>query len=187
MWSKKEEIINDSLRLTIHKETENKLEVEIYEHDGVYYLKSTSPLKLEYQNLKLHEGKYEAKQVKSEDFKYHDDNYLNITSKNVGRLWHSIKEETSLFFKGKLKSKIFKFAFFLIGIIFMIINIMLISNSDDFSAQINADPNVFDLSNDYSADSESFNHDVSDAIDNNYISNISKMRIIQIISWFIWI
>lgn len=56
----------------------------------------------------------------------------------------------------------------------MIINIMLISNSDDFSAQINADPNVFDLSNDYSADSESFNHDVSDAIDNNYISNISK-------------
>ena len=171
---KKEEIINDSLRLTIHKETENKLEVEIYEHDGVYYLKSTSPLKLEYQNLKLHEGKYEAKQVKSEDFKYHDDNYLNITSKNVGRLWHSIKEETSLFFKGKLKSKIFKFAFFLIGIIFMIINIMLISNSDDFSAQINADPNVFDLSNDYSADSESFNHDVSDAIDNNYISNISK-------------
>ena len=56
----------------------------------------------------------------------------------------------------------------------MIINIMLISNSDDFSAQINADPNVFDLSNDYSADSESFNHDVSDAIDNNYIANISK-------------
>lgn len=51
---------------------------------------------------------------------------------------------------------------------------MLISNSDDFSAQINADPNVFDLSNDYSADSESFNHDVSDAIDNNYIANISK-------------
>lgn len=171
-----DEVSGHTCKIKIHKESDALFDIEVFEHNGVYYLKSTCPIKLDYQNLRIHEGKYETKQVKSEDFAYHDDDYQNITSSPKGKFWGNLKEEIILFYRGKLRSRVFKLAFVLIGVVFMILNVLFITNSDDFEKRNSLDSNVYNIDIKYNENLDTFYYQVADALDKGYISNVCNSK-----------
>ena len=83
-----------------------------------------------------------------------------------------IKEEICLFFKGTLKNKIFKIIFFLIGFIFLFLNIIFCINDSKKIYDIPALEEVYTINPSNSTNKSSLSHDIADAIDKRYIDNL---------------
>ncbi len=83
-----------------------------------------------------------------------------------------IKEEICLFFKGTFKNKIFKIIFFLIGVIFLFLNIIFCINDSKKIYDIPALEEVYTINPSNSTNKASLSHDIADAIDKGYIDNL---------------
>ena len=101
---------------------------------------------------------------------YSDESY--DTSKETKFNLNLIKEEIYLFFKGSLKNKIFKIIFFLIGFIFLFLNIIFCINDSKKIYDIPALEEVYTINPSNSTNKMSLSHDIADAIDKGYIDNL---------------
>ncbi len=101
---------------------------------------------------------------------YSDESY--DTSKETKFNLNLIKEEICLFFKGSLKNKIFKIIFFLIGFIFLFLNIIFCINDSKKIYDIPALEEVYTINPSNSTNKMSLSHDIADAIDKGYIDNL---------------
>ena len=105
--------------------------------DYIYHIKDGKISDYKENNLKDNE--------KEDNFTYDDSFYEPIIKKDRAKFGLLLKEEFCNFFKDKVKGKIFKFAFFLIGIIFMVINVLVTTNNPNKINDIAARNDVYTL------------------------------------------
>ena len=109
-------------------------------------------------------------EIVENDVLYSDESY--DTRKGSKFNLNLIKEEICLFFKGTLKNKIFKIIFFLIGFIFLFLNIIFCINDSKKIYDIPALEEVYTINPSNSTNKASLSHDIADAIDKGYIDNL---------------
>ncbi len=129
----KNTLSSDNINVNLYSNNNDKLDISIIEHNGIYYLKSSKKISLDYNMLKLHNESYEKKATKEEKFDYSDSDYEDIKTNRKKQIFTTFKEEFISFFGGKRKTKLFKLAFILVGVIFFICNLFLISQDKDYS------------------------------------------------------
>lgn len=139
----KENIISDNISINVYCSNNDKLDISIIEHNGIYYLKSNKKISLDYDILKLHNESYKKKPTEEEKFNYDDSSYKDIKSRKSYYIFTTFKEEIISFFNGKLKSKLFKLAFIFIGFIFFMCNLFLIAQDKDYTEGCNYLSNVY--------------------------------------------
>ena len=105
--------------------------------DYIYHIKDGKISDYKENNLKDNE--------KEDNFTYDDSFYEPIIKKDRAKFGLLLKEEFCNFFNDKVKGKIFKFAFFLIGIIFMVINVLVTTNNPNKINDIAARNDVYTL------------------------------------------
>ena len=132
--------------------------------DYIYHIKDGKISDYKENNLKDNE--------KEDNFTYDDSFYEPIIKKDRVKFGLLLKEEFCNFFKDKVKGKIFKFAFFLIGIIFMVINILVTTNNPNKINDIAARNDVYTLKISSFQTKENIYSELARVYDLGYIDDI---------------
>ena len=132
--------------------------------DYIYHIKDGKISDYKENNLKDNE--------KEDNFTYDDSFYEPIIKKDRVKFGLLLKEEFCNFFKDKVKGKIFKFAFFLIGIIFMVINILVTTNNHNKINDIAARNDVYTLKISSFQTKENIYSELARVYDLGYIDDI---------------
>lgn len=132
--------------------------------DYIYHIKDGKISDYKENNLKDNE--------KEDNFTYDDSFYEPIIKKDRAKFGLLLKEEFCNFFKDKLKGKIFKFAFFLIGIIFMVINVLVTTNNPNKINDIAARNDVYTLKISSFQTKENIYSELARVYDLGYIDDI---------------
>ena len=132
--------------------------------DYIYHIKDGKISDYKENNLKDNE--------KEDNFTYDDSFYEPIIKKDRAKFDLLLKEEFCNFFKDKVKGKIFKFAFFLIGIIFMVINVLVTTNNPNKINDIAARNDVYTLKISSFQTKENIYSELARVYDLGYIDDI---------------
>ena len=132
--------------------------------DYIYHIKDGKISDYKENNLKDNE--------KEDNFTYDDSFYEPIIKKDRAKFGLLLKEEFCNFFKDKVKGKIFKFAFFLIGIIFMVINVLVTTNNPNKINDIAARNDVYTLKISSFQTKENIYSELARVYDLGYIDDI---------------
>ena len=132
--------------------------------DYIYHIKDGKISDYKENNLKDNE--------KEDNFTYDDSFYEPIIQKDRAKFGLLLKEEFCNFFKDKVKGKIFKFAFFLIGIIFMVINVLVTTNNPNKINDIAARNDVYTLKISSFQTKENIYSELARVYDLGYIDDI---------------
>ena len=132
--------------------------------DYIYHIKDGKISDYKENNLKDNE--------KEDNFTYDDSFYEPIIKKDRAKFGLLLKEEFCNFFKNKVKGKIFKFAFFLIGIIFMVINVLVTTNNPNKINDIAARNDVYTLKISSFQTKENIYSELARVYDLGYIDDI---------------
>lgn len=132
--------------------------------DYIYHIKDGKISDYKENNLKDNE--------KEDTFTYDDSFYEPIIKKDRAKFGLLLKEEFCNFFKDKVKGKIFKFAFFLIGIIFMVINVLVTTNNPNKINDIAARNDVYTLKISSFQTKENIYSELARVYDLGYIDDI---------------
>ena len=132
--------------------------------DYIYHIKDGKISDYKENNLKDNE--------KEDNFTYDDSFYEPIIKKDRAKFGLLLKEEFCNFFKDKVKGKIFKFAFFLIGIIFMVINVLVTTNNHNKINDIAARNDVYTLKISSFQTKENIYSELARVYDLGYIDDI---------------
>ena len=132
--------------------------------DYIYHIKDSKISDYKENNLKDNE--------KEDNFTYDDSFYEPIIKKDRAKFGLLLKEEFCNFFKDKVKGKIFKFAFFLIGIIFMVINVLVTTNNPNKINDIAARNDVYTLKISSFQTKENIYSELARVYDLGYIDDI---------------
>ena len=132
--------------------------------DYIYHIKDGKISDYKENNLKDNE--------KEDNFTYDDSFYEPIIKKDRAKFGLLLKEEFCDFFKDKVKGKIFKFAFFLIGIIFMVINVLVTTNNPNKINDIAARNDVYTLKISSFQTKENIYSELARVYDLGYIDDI---------------
>ena len=132
--------------------------------DYIYHIKDGKISDYKENNLKDNE--------KEDNFTYDDSFYEPIIKKDMAKFGLLLKEEFCNFFKDKVKGKIFKFAFFLIGIIFMVINVLVTTNNPNKINDIAARNDVYTLKISSFQTKENIYSELARVYDLGYIDDI---------------
>ena len=132
--------------------------------DYIYHIKDGKISDYKENNLKDNE--------KEDNFTYDDSFYEPIIKKDRAKFGLLLKEEFCNFFKDKVKGKIFKFAFFLIGIIFMVINVLVTTNNSNKINDIAARNDVYTLKISSFQTKENIYSELARVYDLGYIDDI---------------
>ena len=132
--------------------------------DYIYHIKDGKISDYKENNLKDNE--------KEDNFTYDDSFYEPIIKKDRSKFGLLLQEEFCNFFKDKVKGKIFKFAFFLIGIIFMVINVLVTTNNPNKINDIAARNDVYTLKISSFQTKENIYSELARVYDLGYIDDI---------------
>lgn len=132
--------------------------------DYIYHIKDGKISDYKENNLKDNE--------KEDNFTYDDSFYEPIIKKDRAKFGLLLKEEFCNFFNDKVKGKIFKFAFFLIGIIFMVINVLVTTNNPNKINDIAARNDVYTLKISSFQTKENIYSELARVYDLGYIDDI---------------
>ena len=132
--------------------------------DYIYHIKDGKISDYKENNLKDNE--------KEDNFTYDDSFYEPIIKKDRAKFGLLLKEEFCNFFNDKVKGKIFKFAFFLIGIIFMVINVLVTTNNHNKINDIAARNDVYTLKISSFQTKENIYSELARVYDLGYIDDI---------------
>ena len=132
--------------------------------DYIYHIKDGKISDYKENNLKDNE--------KEDNFTYDDSFYEPIIKKERAKFGLLLKEEFCNFFNDKVKGKIFKFAFFLIGIIFMVINVLVTTNNPNKINDIAARNDVYTLKISSFQTKENIYSELARVYDLGYIDDI---------------
>ena len=132
--------------------------------DYIYHIKDGKISDYKENNLKDNE--------KEDNFTYDDSFYEPIIKKDRAKFGLLLKEEFWNFFNDKVKGKIFKFAFFLIGIIFMVINVLVTTNNPNKINDIAARNDVYTLKISSFQTKENIYSELARVYDLGYIDDI---------------
>ena len=132
--------------------------------DYIYHIKDGKISHYKENNLKDNE--------KEDNFTYDDSFYEPIIKKDRAKFGLLLKEEFCNFFNDKVKGKIFKFAFFLIGIIFMVINVLVTTNNPNKINDIAARNDVYTLKISSFQTKENIYSELARVYDLGYIDDI---------------
>ena len=132
--------------------------------DYIYHIKDGKISDYKENNLKDNEKEY--------NFTYDDSFYEPIIKKDRAKFGLLLKEEFCNFFNDKVKGKIFKFAFFLIGIIFMVINVLVTTNNPNKINDIAARNDVYTLKISSFQTKENIYSELARVYDLGYIDDI---------------
>ena len=132
--------------------------------DYIYHIKDGKISDYKENNLKDNE--------KEDNFTYDDSFYEPIIKKDRAKFGLLLKEEFCNFFKDKVKGKIFKFAFFLISIIFMVINVLVTTNNPNKINDIAARNDVYTLKISSFQTKENIYSELARVYDLGYIDDI---------------
>ena len=132
--------------------------------DYIYHIKDGKISDYKENNLKDNE--------KEDNFTYDDSFYEPIIKKDRAKFGLLFKEEFCNFFNDKVKGKIFKFAFFLIGIIFMVINVLVTTNNPNKINDIAARNDVYTLKISSFQTKENIYSELARVYDLGYIDDI---------------
>ena len=132
--------------------------------DYIYHIKDGKISDYKENNLKDNE--------KEDNFTYDDSFYEPIIKKDRVKFGLLLKEEFCNFFNDKVKGKIFKFAFFLIGIIFMVINVLVTTNNPNKINDIAARNDVYTLKISSFQTKENIYSELARVYDLGYIDDI---------------
>lgn len=132
--------------------------------DYIYQIKDGKISDYKENNLKDNE--------KEDNFTYDDSFYEPIIKKDRAKFGLLLKEEFCNFFNDKVKGKIFKFAFFLIGIIFMVINVLVTTNNPNKINDIAARNDVYTLKISSFQTKENIYSELARVYDLGYIDDI---------------
>ncbi len=132
--------------------------------DYIYHIKDGKISDYKENNLKDNE--------KEDNFTYDDSFYEQIIKKDRAKFGLLLKEEFCNFFNDKVKGKIFKFAFFLIGIIFMVINVLVTTNNPNKINDIAARNDVYTLKISSFQTKENIYSELARVYDLGYIDDI---------------
>ena len=132
--------------------------------DYIYHIKDGKISDYKENNLKDNE--------KEDNFTYDDSFYEPIIKKDRAKCGLLLKEEFCNFFNDKVKGKIFKFAFFLIGIIFMVINVLVTTNNPNKINDIAARNDVYTLKISSFQTKENIYSELARVYDLGYIDDI---------------
>ena len=134
--SKNKKMSFDNVNIDLYYTKDDDLNFTIVEKNGTFYLKSNKKIKLlEETNVKLVDDHYRA-EVKKEEFVYDTSWYKDeMHKKDFNRVLKALKKSIKVFFMAHNKTKFFHIAFFLVGIIFAILNVSYVAyNTVDISA-----------------------------------------------------
>ena len=132
--------------------------------DYIYHIKDGKISDYKENNIKDNE--------KEDNFTYDDSFYEPIIKKDRAKFGLLLKEEFCNFFNDKVKGKIFKFAFFLIGIIFMVINVLVTTNNPNKINDIAARNDVYTLKISSFQTKENIYSELARVYDLGYIDDI---------------
>lgn len=132
--------------------------------DYIYHIKDGKISDYKENNLKDNE--------KEDNFTYDDSFYEPIIKKDRAKFGLLLKEEFCNFFNDKVKGKIFKFVFFLIGIIFMVINVLVTTNNPNKINDIAARNDVYTLKISSFQTKENIYSELARVYDLGYIDDI---------------
>ena len=132
--------------------------------DYIYHIKDGKISDYKENNLKDNE--------KEDNFTYDDSFYEPIIKKDRAKFGLLLKEEFCNFFNDKVKGKIFKFAFFLISIIFMVINVLVTTNNHNKINDIAARNDVYTLKISSFQTKENIYSELARVYDLGYIDDI---------------
>ena len=132
--------------------------------DYIYHINDGKISDYKENNLKDNE--------KEDNFTYDDSFYEPIIKKDRAKFGLLLKEEFCNFFNDKVKGKIFKFAFFLIGIIFMVINVLVTTNNPNKINDIAARNDVYTLKISSFQTKENIYSELARVYDLGYIDDI---------------
>lgn len=115
----KDSLKDDTKEVTIYNKQDSDIKLELICINGTYYINSNKPIKLlNSSNIKVIDAKREEYDRSKEEISYDPSKFNDIYDKRVFiKFLKSIKESFKNFSTNKKKTKFFRFALFLIGVL----------------------------------------------------------------------